>query len=491
MVTKLKETGIEHRLADNGTAVLVPSARVDEVRLELAGAGLPKTGRVGFELFDRNNLGITDFTEHVNYRRALEGELERSIKALSVVDQARVHITFPKDSVFVDYREPAKASVLVRTHPGSHLTPQNVQAISNLIGSAVEGLSPDAVSILDMQGNLLNRPRKHLNDDEPSEALLDYRHQIEKDLMAKMETTLDPLLGAGRYRAGVSADCDFSSSEQSEEVLDPSKSAMVTSQKSEDVVGGAALQAGTPGTQSNLPRATPRTTAPGTTSTRRTESTSFETSKLVRHTKLPQGNIKRLSASILLDQESHWEDTGKNRKRVFVPAAPERIKAINDLIAGVIGLDTQRGDRLVIESLPFDRTVETIDPEQPGFKETGKPQNPLEPLLKDKRFLIGAPAASALMLLATSLLFVKRRKKKKNVAMHKALQEAAARKRAAEEANELAQAQKAALIEEMKLPGVPKKLESLRSQVRETVRKDPQLAAEVIRAWLDEPARIP
>ena len=491
VVTKLKETGIEHRLADNGTAVLVPSARVDEVRLELAGAGLPKTGRVGFELFDRNNLGITDFTEHVNYRRALEGELERSIKALSVVDQARVHITFPKDSVFVDYREPAKASVLVRTHPGSHLTPQNVQAISNLIGSAVEGLSPDAVSILDMQGNLLNRPRKHLNDDEPSEALLDYRHQIEKDLMAKMETTLDPLLGAGRYRAGVSADCDFSSSEQSEEVLDPSKSAMVTSQKSEDVVGGAALQAGTPGTQSNLPRATPRTTAPGTTSTRRTESTSFETSKLVRHTKLPQGNIKRLSASILLDQESHWEDTGKNRKRVFVPAAPERIKAINDLIAGVIGLDTQRGDRLVIESLPFDRTVETIDPEQPGFKETGKPQNPLEPLLKDKRFLIGAPAASALMLLATSLLFVKRRKKKKNVAMHKALQEAAARKRAAEEANELAQAQKAALIEEMKLPGVPKKLESLRSQVRETVRKDPQLAAEVIRAWLDEPARIP
>ena len=306
-----------------------------------------------------------------------------------------------------------------------------------------------------------------------------------------METTLDPLLGAGRYRAGVSADCDFSSSEQSEEVLDPSKSAMVTSQKSEDVVGGAALQAGTPGTQSNLPRATPRTTAPGTTSTRRTESTSFETSKLVRHTKLPQGNIKRLSASILLDQESHWEGTGKNRKRVFVPAAPERIKAINDLIAGVIGLDTQRGDRLVIESLPFDRTVETIDPEQPGFKETGKPQNPLEPLLKDKRFLIGAPAASALMLLATSLLFVKRRKKKKNVAMHKALQEAAARKRAAEEANELAQAQKAALIEEMKLPGVPKKLESLRSQVRETVRKDPQLAAEVIRAWLDEPARIP
>src|SRR3954468_2456444 len=289
IVQKLKEGGTEFRLAANGASVLVPEARVDELRLEMSGAGLPKTGRVGFELFDKNNLGITDFTEHVNYRRALEGELERSIKAVNSIEQARVHLSFPKESVFLDFREPAKASVLISTRPGAHLNGQNVQAISNLVASAVEGLSPDAVSILDMQGNLLSRPRKHSADgNEPSEASLDYKHQIEKDLVVKVESTLDPLLGEGHFRVGVSADCDFSTSEQSDELIDPTKSVMLTSQKSEDVVGSSG-STGVPGTASNLPRTLPRGPASGTNSSRRTESTSFETSKTMRHVKAPQG----------------------------------------------------------------------------------------------------------------------------------------------------------------------------------------------------------
>src|SRR5581483_4950940 len=117
------------------------------------------TGRIGFELFDKANLGATEFAEHVNYRRALEGELERSIGAIAEVEQARVHLTFPKDSVFLESQQPAKASVLVKTRPGSRLSPQNVVAIDHLVASAVEGLSPDAVSVLDMNGNLLGRPR--------------------------------------------------------------------------------------------------------------------------------------------------------------------------------------------------------------------------------------------------------------------------------------------------------------------------------------------
>ena len=192
IVQKLKESGVEYRLEANGSSVLVPEAKVDELRLEMAGAGLPKTGRVGFELFDRTNLGITDFTEKVNYRRALEGELERSIKAQSLVEQARVHLTFPKDSVFLDSREPAKASVLISTKGRNRLPAQNVQAVANLIASAVEGLSPEAVSILDMQGNLLSRPRLPEDGTEPSQAALEYRHQIEKDLVAKVQSTLEP-----------------------------------------------------------------------------------------------------------------------------------------------------------------------------------------------------------------------------------------------------------------------------------------------------------
>src|SRR5215813_15125484 len=158
IVQKLKETGIEYRLPEGGGTVLVPSARLAELRLNLAAAGLPKTGRIGFELFDKTNLGATEFTEHINYGRALEGELERSVMSLAEVEQARVHLTFPKDSVFLDSKEPAKASVMVKTKPGARLSPQNVLAINHLVASAVEGLSPDAVSVLDMNGNLLGRP---------------------------------------------------------------------------------------------------------------------------------------------------------------------------------------------------------------------------------------------------------------------------------------------------------------------------------------------
>ncbi len=224
IVQKLKEGGVDYRISDSGTSVSVPEAKIDELRLEMAGAGLPKTGRIGFELFDKTNLGITDFTEHVNYRRAMEGELERSIKALNEVDTARVHVTFPKDSVFLDSQQPAKASVLLRLKPGVHFTPQNVQAVTNLVASAVEGLTPDAVSVLDMQGNLLNRPHKTtLDGSDLSDTYLEYQHQVEKDLASKVEATLEPLLGEGKFRVGVSADCDFTTTEQSEEAYDPTK----------------------------------------------------------------------------------------------------------------------------------------------------------------------------------------------------------------------------------------------------------------------------
>src|ERR1051325_3750440 len=194
IVQKLKESGVEYRLPETGGAVLVPSARLAELRIVMAASGLPKAGRLGFELFDKANLGATEFTEHVNYRRALEGELERSVMSLAEVEASRVHITFPKDSVFLDAQQRAKASVLVKVKAGSHLSPHNVVAINHLIASAVEGLSPEAVSVLDMNGNLLGRPRAPgaLDGPEPSEAVLDYRHKLESDLLSKINSTLGP-----------------------------------------------------------------------------------------------------------------------------------------------------------------------------------------------------------------------------------------------------------------------------------------------------------
>ena len=233
VVAKLKESGVEFRVSDDGT-VSAPSSRQAELRLELANAGLPKTGRIGFELFDKANLGMTDFAEQVNYRRALEGELERSVRAITEVEQARVHITFPKDSVFLESRTPGKASVLLKLRNGAKLPQQNVLGIAHMVASAVEGLTPDSVAVMDIHGNLLSRPKSSQDGLDLSDEAIEYRRRVEKDLLTKINSTLEPLLGAERFRAGVSVECDFTSGEQSEETYDPEKSVMTSSQKTEE-----------------------------------------------------------------------------------------------------------------------------------------------------------------------------------------------------------------------------------------------------------------
>jgi flagellar M-ring protein FliF len=502
VVQKLKESGVEYRIGDNGATVSAPAEKIDELRLDMAASGLPKTGRVGFELFDKTNLGITDFAEHVNYERAIEGELERTIRTLSEVEQARVHVTFPKDSVFIDSREPAKASVLVQLRPGATLLPQNVTAITNLVASAVQGLTPDNVSVVDMQGNLLNRPHKDLLDgSDQADGVLEYKHEIEKDLAAKVESTLEPLLGAGKFRVGVSADCDFTTTDQSDEVLDPTRSVMVSSQKSEDVAGSAQT-AGVPGTAANLPRppAAARPSPSSTTATRRTESVTYETSRTVRHVKIPEGNIKRISAALLLDQEVQWQGTGKQRKRVVVPPSPEKLKAIHDVVAGVLGLDPSRGDQLVIESLPFEQTLsgEPDLPPPPATPGTGEKRLPF-----DIR-LVGAGAA-ALVILGFAGAMLLRKKKRSSVAVSErpalpagaragaqsvagpAGSDIPAKPESATATPQLTEAAIPAFT--LQLPPLSRKIEGMRAGMKEIIQKDPSIAANVIRGWLEEDAR--
>src|SRR3984885_4511009 len=224
VLAKVRESGSEFRLSENVSLVLVPSGRVAELRLQLAAAGLPKSGRIGFELFDKTTFGMSDFAEQVNYHRALEGELERSVMSLGAVEQARVHITFPKESLFLDSRQPAKASVLVKLRPGAQLAPGNVAAICQLTASAVDGLLPEAVSVVDTRGNLLNRARKPASPDdpEPSEEAIEYGQNLEHEVLAKINRTLEPLLGADKFRATASVECDFTNAEQSEDTYDPS-----------------------------------------------------------------------------------------------------------------------------------------------------------------------------------------------------------------------------------------------------------------------------
>jgi flagellar M-ring protein FliF len=496
IVQKLKESGTEYRVGEDGATVMVPSAKVAETRLQLAAAGLPRTGRLGFELFDQTKLGATDFAEQVNYRRALEGELERSIRSVAEVEQARVHLTFPKDSVFLESKQPAKASVLLQLRGGTQVEPATVTAISHLIASAVEGLAPDAVSIMDAQGNLLNKPKKALAEGEVSDEALEYRRKLEKDMLDKVDATLEPLLGAGRYRVMLSVDCDFASGEQSEELYDPEKSVMLTSQKTEES-GGSVPAGGVPGTAANLPRATTRQSG-GTSVTKRTENISFQSSRTIRKLRLPQGNIRRISASVLLDQGVEWQTENGQPRRVLVPPSPESLRVIRELVAGAIGLVPTRGDQLVLESLPFDSTLRVPPPAAPAAKQQPRPSAQPAPAdalqwLQDWRIL-GAAAAGLLLIAAAFWMWLRKRGKRRKPApptLPQALPSSTNRDMqavagAAAAAVAPSDATSRMLAEAEERVQASASVETLVSKLRHTIAEDPAIAASVLRTWLED-----
>lgn len=509
LVERLKAANVPYKVADNGT-ILVPSARVAELRIEMAAAGLPRTGRLGFELFDKTNLGTTDFAEHVNFRRALEGELERSVIALAEVDRARVHVTFAKESVFAENRQPAKASVMLRLRPGAKLSAANVIAIQHLTSSAVEGLTPESVSVLDMSGNLLSRPRRDADSETAnSSAMLEFRQGLERDYLAKIRSTLDPLLGPEKYRAGISLECDFTSGEQSEEVFDPNRSVMLTSQKTEDASGLAAT-AGVPGAASNLPRPVPRAGSSGGGVSRKTENVAYQTSRTIKHLKLPLGTVKRLSVSILLDQALRWEGSGPKARRVLEPLSPETLKVVKDVVAGTVGFQAERGDALLVETLPFEATLAVPPPEAPPVRQApaagpGGFSLPawMKPLLDKAPLPVWLGAAAALLVVIGVVIFIvtrgliKRRRPPEPEVDPGAPQIAAGatpeekdfeqKALAVMADNQLEQERldREALLS-LQLPPQTKKAEVLKKVIAEEAKKDPAAVAQLLRTWLSE-----
>lgn len=505
LVERLRSSNVEYRVSDDGT-ILVPSQRVAELRLDMAAAGLPRTGRIGFELFDKTNFGTTEFAEQVNYRRALEGELERSVLAIAEVQSARVHVTFAKDSVYLDHREPAKASVMVKLKPGASLSPQNIQGITHLTASAVEGLAPQAVSVLDMSGALLNRPRQNNDTLGPgaSDATIEYRQTLEREMQAKIRTTLDPLLGEDRYRSGVSIECDFSSGEQSEETFDPNRTVMVNSQKTEDL-SGTAVTGGVPGTASTLPRGVTKDATGGAGVSRRTESVNYQASRTVKRTTLPSGNIKRLSVSVLVDQDVRWEGAGKDAKRVVVPPPPEKLKVVRDVLAGSIGYREDRGDLILVESLPFDAS----HPAPPAAEPERKPQPQgiqlpgwLTGILGKAPLHVWLGAGLCLLISAGVGLFwfFRQRKRVEPEAViepqrpalppdeHQKEFEHKALAAIAENQAEL-ERQENEILSTLRLPPTTKKSEVLKKHLADQAIKDPAAVAHLVRTWLGDKGR--
>ncbi|HUI55138.1 MAG TPA: flagellar basal-body MS-ring/collar protein FliF [Bryobacteraceae bacterium] len=494
VVQKLKESGVEYRLGDNGSTVLVPSAKLAESRLALAAAGLPKSGRIGYELFDKSNFGATEFVEHINYQRALEGELERSVMSLAEVEQARVHLTLPKESVFLDQQQPAKASVMVKLRPGTQISAQNVAAVTHLVASAVQGLAPEAVSVLDMDGNLLSRPRRAATADgsDITSETLEVRQQIERGLVAKISETVEPLLGPNGFRAGASVDLDLTSAEQQEETLDPTRSVMLSSQKTEESTERAA-SSGIPGTASNLPNpgSTPSRTNGGVS--HRTENITYQSSRVIRHTRIPQGMIKRMSLAVLVDQPAHWEGEGAARKRVVLPPSPETLKTIKDLVAAVTGFSTERGDQLIVETLPFESS---LNAEPPGSARPA-PAAPAVKLTPWQQFLnkyqgLLLPASIGVVVLLVLVIGILKRKRKPKPALEVEMPAQLQGPALAEQPGAVAGGEPIAGqfdATEVRLEAAQAEAhgrEKLADRARQLVRRDPTATANVVRTWLQD-----
>jgi flagellar M-ring protein FliF len=361
---KLAAKNIPHQMSPDGGTLLVPDDKLDAARLETAAAGLPRGARLGFELFDTPNWAGSDFTEKVNYQRALEGELERTLSTLSEVEGVRVHLVLPQESLFTEREREAKASVILKTRSG-RLSEQAQLAIPQLVASAVDRLKPENVTVIDAD---TNTPLLHGREGGKTYA-------PDEELAKTLLQTLEPVVGADHVRASVHVEYDLGTSEDTQETYDPKTPTALSQEHSEEESVGEA-PAGVPGTASNIPAATAAPAAGAAAaaakppiappsaerSSSKSDSTTYAVSKILHRSVEPAGRVRRIAAAVLVDDAVEWtEQAGKltstRRKRTV-----DEMKTIEALARAAIGVDAQRGDVLAVENLSFQQTPVDLPP---------------------------------------------------------------------------------------------------------------------------------
>jgi flagellar M-ring protein FliF len=348
----LAAENIPYEISSDGTSLRVPASKVDSVRLELASQGLPQTGRLGLELFDKPNWAGSDFAEKVNYQRALEGELERTIRAIRQVQSARVHLVMSHDSLFSEREREAKGSVVVKLREG-RLADSAIRSITYLVASAVDNLPPENVTVIDADGNIPILSGRHTQGMDHDEV-----EAIENRLTEKLVSTLAPLVGREGLRASVTVENDLASSESTQETYDPNSSVVITSQVSQDQSSESDPQ-GIPGTPSNAPDSSAKgTSAAAAHSTpeetgQRSESKTYAVSKAVRHVVQPSGAIKNIAVAVLVDDATETKSEGGAKTESRRKRSPEEMKQIEELAKAAIGFDSARGDHLSVQNVSF------------------------------------------------------------------------------------------------------------------------------------------
>lgn len=385
IIESLQQMNIPYKFAEGGGALLVASNQVHEARLKLASQGLPKGGNVGFELMENQKFGITQFAEQVNYQRALEGELARSVESIGAVAAARVHLAIPKPSVFIKEQQKPSASVVLSLQGGRLLDSAQVSAIIHLISSSVPDMSAKNVTVVDQNGTLLSASHDGNINEGLDANQLKYVQQIEQSYVKRIETLLIPMLGANNMRTQVSADIDFSRTEQTSESYKPNQGpaeSAVRSKQSSEAMNGSGLNAtGVPGALTNqppVPATAPivanagmpeggATATSGSVSNLQKESTvNYEVDRTIRHTVLPVGSIKRLSVAVVVNANRKVTDAkGKTSTKPLTDTEREQI---NNLVRDAVGFDQNRGDSLNVQVAAFTESKEFVD-EVPLWKQ--------------------------------------------------------------------------------------------------------------------------
>jgi flagellar M-ring protein FliF len=340
----LSQAQIPFEPSANGAGIMVPAAQLDKARLLTAAKGL-KSGRLGFEIFDKPNWVGSEFDEQVNYQRALEGELEHTVGSLSDVESARVHLVMPHDSLFREAERPAKASVVLKLRHRS-LADGEPEAIRNLVASAVDGLTPDRVVLVDAAGNLPLGPKT-------AEAM---QLSAEQALEEKLIATLEPVTGAGNVRASVTLDYDPAATDETQESYDPDQTVTLSMQRTEQSSGAQPVAAGVPGTASNAPNSQALPVYPQQTSgtqNAKSESGTYGASKTVRHVIEGPGRVRRLTAAIVVNDRL-LEPASKSKAAQWQPRSPEELRNLTALAQAAVGFDVARGDLLQVEDLAFE-----------------------------------------------------------------------------------------------------------------------------------------
>ncbi|MCU6435386.1 flagellar M-ring protein FliF [Undibacterium sp. Jales W-56] len=365
IVASLQQMNIPYKYSEGGSAILVPANQVHDARLKLASQGLPKGGNVGFELMENQKLGISQFLEQVNFQRALEGELARSIQAVSSVQAARVHLAIPKSSVFIRDQQKPTASVLLNLYPGRNLDPQQVGAIVHLVASSVPELDVKNVTIVDQNGNLLSDPTKQMGSNTLDPTQLKYVQDFQQNIVKRIESIVSPIVGVNNVRAEATADIDFSRSEQAAESYRPNsppEASTIRSQQSSESYNKTNNASGIPGALSNQPpvpaiapivasgAAAQSTSTSGAGLMQKDSTINYEVDKTIRYTQQPMGGVKRLSVAVVINYKSETDKNGKVTTRALSDIEKTQL---TDLIREAMGFNKERGDTLNVVNSPF------------------------------------------------------------------------------------------------------------------------------------------